>query len=192
MRSRHPPRPIESLTYNEQTLQKMEIAYNEPRPTLSLRYNEQRPKQMEVAYNEPRSTQSLTYNEQRPQQMEIAPNEPRPTHYPIEYIQQQTISHTPQQAISHVPQQMEIAYNELRPTQSLTYNEQRPQKVDFTQQRHIPITQENMQIHDMENYKTQPFNQTVSTSEIEKNNPNIGKLPEMTIFLYSLSNTYLL
>ena len=34
------PRPIESLTYNEQTQQKMEIAYNEPRPTLSLRYND--------------------------------------------------------------------------------------------------------------------------------------------------------
>ena len=36
-------------------------------------------------------------------QREIASNQ-RPQ-YPIEYIQQQTISHTPKQAISYVPQQ---------------------------------------------------------------------------------------
>ena len=98
---------------------------------------------------------------------------------------------------------MEIAYNEPRPTQSLTYNAETPQQMemDFTQQRYIqpmnynrqiPITQENMQIDDMDTYQSQPVNQAVFTSEIEKYNPNIGKLPEMTKKLYSLSNAYLL
>ena len=49
-----------------------------------------------------------------------------------------------------------------------------------------------MQMDDMETYQSQPVNQAVFTSEIEKYNPNIGKLPEMTIFWYSLSDTYVL
>ena len=36
-----------------------------------------------------------------------------------------------------------------------------------------------MQIDDMETYQSQPLNPPMYTSEIEKYNPNIGKLPEM-------------
>ena len=128
---------------------------------------------MELGYNQQRPIQSLTYREQRPQQMEIAYNKPRPTPY-LRYNEQR-------------PQQIEIAYNEPRPIPSLTYNEQRPQQMemDFTQQRHIQpmnynqqilIAQENMQIYDMETYKSQPVTQAVYTSEIVKYNPNTGKL----------------
>ena len=59
--------------------------------------------------------------------------------------------------------------------------------------RQIPITQENMQIDDIEKYQSQPANQAMYTSEIEKYDPNKGKLPEMTkIFLYTLPNTNIL
>ena len=51
--------------------------------------------------------------------------------------------------------------------------------MDFTQQRHIPIAQENMQI---EPYQRQP-------PEIEKYNPNIGKLPEIKKIICTLCQT---
>ena len=55
--------------------------------------------------------------------------------------------------------------------------------MDFTQPlnytRHIPIAQENMQI---EPYQSQP-------AEIEKYNPNIGKLPEVNKFFCTLCQT---
>ena len=65
---------------------------------------------------------------------------------------------------------MELGYN---PQQALTFNQGSHQQMDFTQpinyNQKIPIAQENMQI---EPYKSQP-------AEIEKYNPNIGKLPEV-------------
>ena len=131
---------------------------------------------MEVAYNEPKSTQSLTYNEQRPQQMEIAVRQP------IQQQQQtiapkQAISHTSQKAISHAPQQQHT------PQQDLTYNKGSHQQMDFTQpinyNQNIHMAQENMQI---EPYQSQP-------AEIEKYNPNKGKLPEVNKFFCTLCQT---
>ena len=96
---------------------------------------------------------------------------------------------------------MELAYSPPTSQHALTHNHEVHQQIDFTQQSHIqpinysqqiPIARENMQIDDMETYQSQPVNQAVFTSEIEKYNPNIGKLPEMTIFWYSLSDTYVL
>ena len=40
----------------------MEIAYNEPRPTQSLTYNEQRPQQMEMDFTQQRPIQPMNYN----------------------------------------------------------------------------------------------------------------------------------
>ena len=51
--------------------------------------------------------------------------------------------------------------------------------MDFTQQRHIPIAQENMQI---EQYQSQP-------AEIEKYNPNIGNSPEIIKIICTLCQT---
>ena len=75
---------------------------------------------------------------------------------------------------------MELGFN---PQQALTYNQGSHQQMDFTQpinyNQHIPITQENMQI---EPYQSQP-------AEIEKYNPNIGKLPEVNKFFCTLCQT---
>ena len=75
---------------------------------------------------------------------------------------------------------MELGYN---PQQALTYNQGSHQQMNFTQpinyNQHIPIAQENMQI---EPYQSQP-------AEIEKYNPNIGKLPEVKKFICTLCQT---
>ena len=70
-------------------------------------------------------------------------------------------------ALQDTQLKMELRYN---PQQALTYNQGSHGQMDFTQPinyQHIPIAQENMQI---EPYQSQP-------AEVEKYNPNIGKLP---------------
>jgi uncharacterized C2H2 Zn-finger protein len=87
----HTTAPIDSITYQPQREQQMEVDYNTPRsithttaPIGSITHQPQREQQMEVGYNTPQSIThttapigSITHQPQREQQMEVGYNTPQ-------------------------------------------------------------------------------------------------------------------
>ena len=124
-------------------------------------------------------------------------------HGALQYTQKPALQYSPPQVLQYSQQlqqalqptslqdtqsKMELDYNPPTSQHVLTHNHGVHQQMDFTQQRniqpinynqHIPIAQDNMQV---EQYRSQP-------AEMEKYNPNIGKLPEIKQYICTLCHT---